>query len=137
MDWKLELIVVPVSDMDRAKAFYTDQAGFDLMVDHRAGDFRVIQLVPHGSACAIALMPNTEGAAGSLKGLHLVVNDIEAARGELVGRGMEVGELFHMEGGTQTAGPDPQRADYGTFFEFSDPDGNSFLVQEVRKSAWS
>ena len=85
MDWTLELVVVPVSDVDRAKAFYMDQAGFHLDVDHSAGeDFRVVQLTPPGSACSIALMRNEE-APGSLNGLQLVVPDIEAARDELAG----------------------------------------------------
>jgi catechol 2,3-dioxygenase-like lactoylglutathione lyase family enzyme len=132
VDWKLQLIVVPVADVDRAKSFYLDGVGFDLLVDHRAGeDFRVVQLVPPGSACAIALMKNLE-APGSLQGLHLVVGDIEAARAELVGRGTEVGGLIHFEDGAETPGPDPERRDYGTFFTFSDPDGNGWMVQEVR-----
>jgi hypothetical protein len=102
VDWKLELIVVPVADVDRAKAFYLDQAGFDLLVDHRAGeDFRVVQLSPSGSACAIALMRNAE-APGSLQGLHLVVNDIDAARTELVGRGAEPSEVFHFDDGRRS-----------------------------------
>ena len=85
MDWKLELIVVPVTDVDRAKAFYTEQTDFNCDVDHRAGeDFRVVQLSPRGSSCSIALMRNPE-KAGTLEGLHLVVTDIEAARAELVG----------------------------------------------------
>ncbi|MGP0032008.1 MAG: VOC family protein [Acidimicrobiales bacterium] len=131
MDWKLELIVLPVSDIDRAKAFYLDQAGFDLLVDVSAGDeFRVVQLTPRGSACSIALMRNTE-AAGSLGGLHLVVADLDRARAELTGRGAAVSEPFHFEDGQQVAGPDPQRADYGSFFSFADPDGNEWLVQEV------
>jgi predicted enzyme related to lactoylglutathione lyase len=133
MDWKLELIVVPVSDQDRAKAFYLDQAGFELIVDHRAGDFRVIQVVPHGSACAIALMHNPD-AAESVQGLHLVVNDIDAARSALVERGVEASELFHFEEGQQSPGPDPQRGDYNTFFSFSDPDGTGWLVQEVGRA---
>jgi catechol 2,3-dioxygenase-like lactoylglutathione lyase family enzyme len=133
VDWKLEVVVVPVSDVDRAKAFYTDNAGFRLDVDHRAGDdFRVVQLTPPGSACSISLMRNT-GAAGSVQGLHLIVSDIEAARGELSGRGTDVSEIFHFEAGGQVAGPDPQRSDYGSFFSFGDPDGNSWLVQEVRQ----
>jgi predicted enzyme related to lactoylglutathione lyase len=87
VDWKLELVIVPVSDVDRAKAFYMEQAGFELDVDHRAGEgFRVVQLTPPGSACSITLMRNPE-AAGSVQGLHLVVSDIEAARAELVSRG--------------------------------------------------
>ena len=82
MDWKLELIVVPVADVDRAKAFYVDNVGFDLHVDHQQGDFRVVQLTPRGSACSIAIMANADGA-GSVHGLHLVVSDIDAARAEL------------------------------------------------------
>jgi catechol 2,3-dioxygenase-like lactoylglutathione lyase family enzyme len=132
MDWKLELIVVPTADVDRAKSFYVDQLGFDVLVDHRAGeDFRVVQLVPPGSACAIAVMKN-EQAAGSLQGLHLVVTDIDRARAELTGRGAQVSELFHFEEGGQRDGPDPGRGDYNTFFSFNDPDGNGWLVQEVR-----
>jgi len=131
VDWKLELVVVPVSDVDRAKSFYIDGAGFVLDVDHRAGDFRVVQLTPPGSACSIALMSNP-GSAGSLQGLHLVVADIEAARAELVGRGTAAGEIFHFEAGAQVPGPDPAGADYGSFFDVSDPDGNGWLVQEVR-----
>ncbi|HEY5026001.1 MAG TPA: VOC family protein [Acidimicrobiales bacterium] len=132
MEWKLELIVVPVSDVDRAKAFYMDQVGFALHVDHSAGeDFRVVQLTPLGSACSIALMRNVD-APGSLQGLHLVVSDIEAAQAELVGRGTEVSDVFHFESGNQVAGPDPEHLDYGSFFSFGDPDGNGWLVQEVR-----
>jgi catechol 2,3-dioxygenase-like lactoylglutathione lyase family enzyme len=131
MDWKLELIVVPVTDVDRAKRFYLEQAGFELIVDVQPNEtFRVVQLVPPGSACAIAIgtMAQTEAP---LKGLHLIVEDIEAARAELVERGTEVSELYHFDGGGQTPGPDPQRSDYNTFFDFSDPDGNLWLVQEV------
>ena len=134
MDWKLELVVVPVSDVDRAKAFYIEQAGFDLLVDHRAGDdFRVVQLTPSGSACSIALMRNTE-AAGSVQDLHLVVADIDAARTALVERGTDVSDLFHFEAGGQAPGPDPQRSNYNSFFSFNDPDGNGWLVQEVRRT---
>lgn len=134
MDWKLELVIVPVSDVDRAKDFYTEKAGFNLDVDHRAGDFRVVQLTPPGSACSITIMRNTE-APGSVSGLHLVVSDIDAARAELVERGTDVSEIFHFESGGQVPGPDPQRSDYGSFLSFSDPDGNSWLVQEVRRAA--
>lgn len=131
MDWKLELVVVPVSDMDRAKRFYTEGAGFTLDVDHRAGDdFRVIQLTPAGSACSVTLMKNP--AAGSLQGLHLILDDIEAARDELVGRQVDVSEIFHFRDGRQVSGPDPNRGDYESFLSFSDPDGNSWMVQEVR-----
>ena len=136
MDMKLELVVVPVSDMDRSKAFYMDQVGFGLDVDHSAGDdFRVIQLTPPGSACSITIMRNE--APGSLQGLHLVVTDIEAARRELVGRGTEVSEIFHFGEGGQTPGPDPDRRDFGSFAAFSDPDGNGWLLQEVPSRAAS
>lgn len=131
MDWKLQLVVLPVSDVDRAKTFYVETLGFNLDVDHRAGDdFRVVQLTPPGSTCSITLMKNLE-APGSVQGLHLVVTDIEAAKAELVERGVEAGEIFHFHDGKQLPGPDPQRADYGSFLSFSDPDGNSFMVQEV------
>jgi catechol 2,3-dioxygenase-like lactoylglutathione lyase family enzyme len=134
VDWKLELVVVPVSDMDRAKTFYMEKAGFGLDVDHRAGeDFRVIQLTPPGSACSITLMRNHD-AAGSLNGLHLIVPDIEAARMELAGRGADVSNIFHFEDGQQTEGPDPERGDYNSFLSFADPDGNGWLVQEVRRA---
>jgi predicted enzyme related to lactoylglutathione lyase len=134
VDWKLELVVVPVSDIDRAKAFYMEQAGFDLNVDHRAGeDFRVVQLTPPGSSCSIALMKNA--AAGSAQGLHLVVRDIDAASAELKQRGADVTDVFHFEGANQVRGPDPQRSDYNSFITFSDPDGNGWLVQEVRRTS--
>jgi predicted enzyme related to lactoylglutathione lyase len=131
VDWKLEVVVVPVSDVDRAKTFYTEKAGFGLDVDHRAGDFRVVQLTPPGSACSVTLMRNPE-AAGSVSGLHLIVSDIDAARAELTERGAEASEIFHFgPGGVQMPGPDPERSDYGSFMSFSDPDGNTFMVQEV------
>lgn len=131
MDYKLELVMVPVADVDRAKTFYIEQAGFELLVDHTAGDFRVVQLTPKGSACAIAMMPSSEMAPGSLHGLHLVVTDIDVARAELVERRVDASELFHFEAGGQTPGADPERSDYATFFNFHDPDGNTWLVQEV------
>lgn len=134
MDWKLELVVVPVSDVDRAKTFYLEKAGFDLLVDHSAGpDFRVVQLTPPGSACSIALMRNAD-AAGSVQGLHLVVPDITAARSELADRGTAVTEIFHFESGQQVPGPDPAHGDYNSFFNFSDADGTGWMVQEVRPS---
>lgn len=136
MEWKLEVVVVPVSDVDRAKRFYAEQVGFHLDVDHRAGDdFRVVQLTPAGSACSVTLMSGTEAAPGSIKGLQLVVTDIDAARAELVGRGVPVTPVFHFEDGRQVTGHDPQRADYGSFLSFSDPDGNVWLVQEVASRA--
>jgi catechol 2,3-dioxygenase-like lactoylglutathione lyase family enzyme len=134
MDWSLELVVVPVSDVDRAKAFYIGNVGFVELVDTSVGDkFRVVQLTPPGSACAIAIGTFEQGAPGSLKGLHLCVPDIEAAREELVGRGTEVGEFFHFEPSGRTPGLDPERSSYNSFFAFADPDGNGWLVQEVTR----
>jgi predicted enzyme related to lactoylglutathione lyase len=131
MDWKLQLVVVPVSDQDRAKAFYVEKLGWALLVDHRAGEeFRVVQVLPPGSACDVALMRNPD-AAGTVQGLHLVVNDIEAARSELVERGVGASPLFHFEDGSQVDGPDAERRDYNTFFSFNDPDGTGWMVQEV------
>jgi catechol 2,3-dioxygenase-like lactoylglutathione lyase family enzyme len=131
MDFKLEQIIVPVSDLDRAKAFYLDNVGFELIVDFKAGaDFRVVQFLPQGSACAVTLMCRPD-AAGSVQGLHLVVSDIEAARSWLVGRGVAMGELFHFDEGREVPGPDPERGDYNTFCAFSDPDGTGWLLQEV------
>jgi catechol 2,3-dioxygenase-like lactoylglutathione lyase family enzyme len=133
VDWKLELVVVPVSDVDRAKAFYIERAGFRLDVDHSAGeDFRVVQLTPPGSACSIALMRNPE-AAGSAQGLQLVVTDVSAARDELSQRGLDAGEPFHFdfETGAQVLGLDPDRRSYNSFLAFTDPDGNRWMVQEA------
>jgi catechol 2,3-dioxygenase-like lactoylglutathione lyase family enzyme len=136
MDWKLELVAVPVSDVDRAKTFYTEQAGFNLDVDHRAGDnFRVVQLTPPGSACSISIGTGiTSAAPGSTQGLQLIVSDIEAARAELLERGVDIGEVQHFEEGGMVPGPDPERRDYGSFLFFSDPDGNSWAVQEVKRA---
>jgi len=134
VDWKLELVMVPVSDMDRAKTFYIEKAGFKLHVDYSAGDdFRVVQVTPPGSACSIAMMRNTE-VAGSVQGLHLVVSDIDAARAELVERGTDASAIFHFEDGHQVPGHDPERRSYNSFLSFSDPDGNGWLVQEVRRT---
>ncbi|HMQ34834.1 MAG TPA: glyoxalase superfamily protein [Chloroflexaceae bacterium] len=132
MDWKLELVLLPVTDVDRAKAFYVEQVGFNLDVDHDAGEaFRVVQLTPPGSACSVTFGRGiTDAAPGSVKGLHLVVTDIEAARAELVARGVEVSEPFHFAEGGRAPGVDPERRDYNSFLSFSDPDGNSWLVQE-------
>ena len=135
MDWKLETLVVPVADVDRAKAFYADAVGFGVDVDHSAGDdFRVVQLTPRGSACSISLMKNKE-TAGSLQGLHLVVRDIDEAQRVLGAAAVTTSNVFHFEDGVQVAGPDPERADYGSFLSFSDPDGNGWLVQEVPSRA--
>ncbi len=135
MDWKLELVVVPVSDVDRAKAFYLDQVGFELHVDHAPNEsFRVVQVNPRGSGCSIAFGIGVSAGMepGSLKGLHLVVTDIVAAREELVGRGVDVSEPYWFDkNGTRTEGVNPERNDYESFMDFADPDGNTWVVQEV------
>jgi len=135
MDWTLELVVVPVSDVDRAKTFYSEQLGFTVDVDHRAGDdFRVVQLTPPGSACSVTLLKNPPMPPGTLHGLHLVVADIDAARAQLVERGVDIGEPFHFGEAGQTPGHHPTRDNYGTFLTFKDPDGNTWLVQEVDRT---
>jgi catechol 2,3-dioxygenase-like lactoylglutathione lyase family enzyme len=132
MDYKLELVLVPVSDVDRAKAFY-EQAGFDLDVDHQAGEsFRVVQFTPPGSACSIAFgVGITDAEPGQANGLHLVVADIEAAHAELTGRGIAVNDIRHMRDGAWSPGVDPGHADYNSFADFTDPDGNTWVLQEV------
>ena len=119
MDWKLELVAIPVSDVDRAKAFYTEQAGFDADHDHTVSDeIRFVQLTPPGSACSIALGKGISDAApGSVKGMQMVVSDIEAAHAELVGRGVEASDV--------------QDFPWGRFVFFSDPDGNEWAVQQL------
>jgi catechol 2,3-dioxygenase-like lactoylglutathione lyase family enzyme len=134
MDLKLELVLIPVSDVDRAKAFYMDKVGFDLHVDHRASDsFRVVQLDPPGSACSITIGTGiTDAEPGSVRGTHLVVSDIEAARADLVGRGLAVSEIRHFGPDGWKPGPDPAHSDYNSFADFSDPDGNTWVLQERR-----
>jgi catechol 2,3-dioxygenase-like lactoylglutathione lyase family enzyme len=119
MDWKLELVQVPVSDVDRAKAFYTDKAGFNAEQDHQvSGEVRFVQLTPPGSACSIALTSGVhEMEPGSIDGLQLVVEDADAAREELLGRGVEVGDV--------------QQFPWGRFVFFADPDGNAWSVQQL------
>jgi catechol 2,3-dioxygenase-like lactoylglutathione lyase family enzyme len=133
VDWKLELIVVPVSDVDRAKAFYADQVGFTVDVDvSPTPQFRVVQLSPPGSACSIAFGTGIGSMEpGSLHGMHLIVSDIEAACAELEARGVEVGEMHHFEAGERIVGSDPAHNDYETFSSFHDPDGNTWVLQEV------
>ena len=119
MDFRLELIAVPVADVDRAKAFYTEQAGFHADHDHRVSDeVRFVQLTPPGSSCSIALGSGiTDAAPGSVRGLQLVVDDIATARHELAGRGVEVSEINEFP--------------WGSFVFFSDPDGNAWAVQQI------
>jgi catechol 2,3-dioxygenase-like lactoylglutathione lyase family enzyme len=136
MDMRLEVVVLPVSDVDRGKAFY-EQAGFRVDVDHRAGDaFRVVQLTPPGSACSISIGTGiTDGVPGSIQGLHLVVEDLEGALADLGGRGIDVSEPFHFGAEGQSPGLDPERRDYASYASFSDPDGNGWLLQEVKERA--
>jgi len=136
VDLKLELVLIPVSDVDCAKSFYVERVGFNLDVDHRGGDeFRVVQMTPPGSACSIGIGTGiTDAAPGSVRGTHLVVSDIEAARAGLLERGVDVSEIRHLESGRWVPGPDPERRDYGSFADFSDPDGNSWVLQERGRS---
>lgn len=132
MEFKLEALAVPVTDVDRAKAFYADQLGFTVDVDHRAGDdFRVVQLTPPGSACSVLIGRGiTDAAPGAAKGLHLVVTDVEAAHAELSARGVTLNGVRHMTPSGWADGVDPGHADYNSFSEFTDPDGNGWLLQE-------
>ena len=132
MDWKLELVVIPVSDVDRAKKFYTEDVGFTLDYDRGDGDgFRMVQLTPKGSGCSIAVgLGITDAAPGSARDLHLVVPDIEAARTELAGRGVDISQARHLGPGGWAPGPNPQRQDYTSIADFRDPDGNTWIVQE-------
>jgi catechol 2,3-dioxygenase-like lactoylglutathione lyase family enzyme len=129
MDWKLEVVVVPVSDVDRAKQFYSEQVGFNVDVDHRVGEqFRVVQLTPPGSACSVTIGKGlSDMPPGSVKGLQLVVADIEAARAELVSRGVDVSPIQHFDDGVQKEG---SGGDWNSFIFFSDPDGNGWAVQQ-------
>ena len=135
MDFKLELVLIPVADVDRAKSFYVDQCGFTLDVDHAPNDdFRVVQITPPGSACSLTIGKGLGTAEpGTYRGTHLVVYDIEAARAELVGRGVKVGDIRHMTPQGWQPGADPAHQDYSSFADFSDPDGNTWLLQEVRR----
>jgi catechol 2,3-dioxygenase-like lactoylglutathione lyase family enzyme len=141
VDMKLEVVVIPVSDVDRAKRFY-GTLGWREDADFVTGeDFRVVQLTPPGSECSIIFGTGlTNAVPGSIEGLQLVVFDIEEARAELVGHGVDASEVFHDAGGVfhhagteaRVAGPDPERRDYGSFVSFSDPDGNGWILQEVK-----
>ena len=145
VDMKLEIVVIPVSDVDRAKEFY-GRLGWRLDADFAAGDdFRVIQFTPPGSGCSVIFGKNVTAAApGSAQGLYLIISDIEAAREELLGRGVEISEVFHGDSGVfaggdqpylfgrhRVGGADPEHSSYRSFASFSDPDGNGWLFQEV------
>ena len=129
MDWMLELVVVPVTDVDRAKQFYGEQVGFGVDLDSQFGNgVRVVQLTPPGSACSISIGSGLiDSEPGSLQGVQLVVSDIEAARAGLVDRGVQVGEIYHFEDGAKA----PEKGGrWNSFMSFSDPDGNGWVVQE-------
>jgi catechol 2,3-dioxygenase-like lactoylglutathione lyase family enzyme len=139
VDLKLEAVVIPVSDVDRAKAFY-EGLGWRLDADFATGgDYRIVQMTPPGSGCSIQFGTNVSSAApGSVDGLYLVVSDIDAARDELIARGAEVGEVFHEGAGGarfhdlgRVPGRAPERGSYGSFATFADPDGNGWLLQEI------
>ena len=145
VDLKLEVVVIPVSDVDRAKAFYA-RLGWRLDADFSSGnDWRVIQFTPPGSACSVIFGRNVTAAApGSARGLYLIVSDLEAARQDLLGRGIAVSEPFHgagdahagpdepyLFGSVRVSGADPKRGSYSSFASFSDPDGNGWLFQEI------
>ncbi|MEN3281126.1 MAG: hypothetical protein V7607_2266 [Solirubrobacteraceae bacterium] len=137
MTWKIEVVILPVSDVDQALAFYTESAGFMLDVDyHPTHDFRVVQLTPPGSSCSVQIgVGLTDAAPGSVRGLQIVVEDLAAARDELVKRGVEMGEIRHKSPleqwrGGWKHGLDPNRTDYASFADFTDPDGNRWALQE-------
>ncbi len=134
MDWKLEVVVVPVMDVDRAKAFYAEKLGFDVDHDTRISDeVRVVQLTPPGSACSIVLGKGVvEMQPGSLKGLQLVVEDVRAARTELVDRGVEISEVQVLGALGSRPARDGEDFNHVGFVFFNDPDGNGWAVQEVR-----
>jgi len=136
VDLKLELVLVPVSDVDRAKTFYVEKVGFNLDVDHRPSEtFRVVQMTPPDSACSITVGTGiTDATPGSVRGTHLVVSDVEVARAELLDRGVDVSEIRHLESSGWVPGPHPDRGDYESFAGFSDPDGNSWVLQERGRS---
>ena len=140
VDMKLEVVVIPVSDVDRAKQFYAE-LGWRLDVDMVKDDqFRIVHFTPPGSQCSVLFGKGvTTAEPGSAQGLHLIVSDVDAARVELVNRGVDVSEIFHDVGGVfhhageegRVSGPHPARASYGSFASFSDPDGNGWVFQEV------
>jgi catechol 2,3-dioxygenase-like lactoylglutathione lyase family enzyme len=144
VDMKFEIVVIPVSDVDRAKEFY-GRLGWRLDADYDNGkDFRVIQFTPPGSGCSVIFGKNVTGAApGSAQGLYLIVSDLAAARDELIGRGVKISEVFHNEGvyagpdepylfgRVRVSGPDSEHRSYRSFASFSDPDGNGWLFQEI------
>lgn len=144
LEMSLQSVVIPVTDVDRSKRFYRS-AGFEEDFDYGSGEhFRVVQLTPPGSAASIIVGKGiTSRAPGSMQGLQLAVSDIEAARAELIEHGIDVSEVFHDVGGIfyrqsplhRMLGPDPERRNYSSFAEFSDPDGNGWVLQEANRLA--
>jgi catechol 2,3-dioxygenase-like lactoylglutathione lyase family enzyme len=134
IDMKLEVVTLPVSDVDRAKRFY-QSLGWRLDADFAIGDdIRAVQLTPTHSGCSIAFGRGlTAAEPGSAQRMELVVSDIDAAREDLIGRGVEVSDVFHRDGGRLLPGPDPERRSYLSYASFSDPDGNNWLLQEVTR----
>jgi catechol 2,3-dioxygenase-like lactoylglutathione lyase family enzyme len=134
MDWKLEVVVVPVSDVDRSKAFYSEQVGFHVDVDDAPAEgFRIVQMTPPGSACSVTIGKGLiDSTPGSLKGLQLVVSDVQAARQHLADHGVEVTPVRHFEGGQWRDG---HGGPWNSFVFFNDPDGNSWTVQEKPASS--
>ena len=141
VDLRLEVVVIPVSDVDRAKHFYLSM-GWRLDADFAAGDsWRIVQVTPPGSACSFFFGKGiTNAAPGSVQGLLLMVDDIDAARAELIGYGVDASEVFHFDGGLhftgtqgRLPGPDPERRSYLTFVSFNDPDGNGWVLQEIKQ----
>jgi catechol 2,3-dioxygenase-like lactoylglutathione lyase family enzyme len=137
VDFRLELVLIPVEDVDRAKAFYEEKVGFAVDVDTSpTPELRVVQLTPPGSSCSITIGTGiTTARPGSYRGTHLVVTDVVAARDELLGRGVDVSEIRHFdrEQGEWQPGPDPSRSDYNSFADFADPDGNTWVLQESNR----
>jgi catechol 2,3-dioxygenase-like lactoylglutathione lyase family enzyme len=148
IDMKLEIVVIPVADVDRAKSFYAS-VGWRLDAEFASGDgWRVVQFTPPGSAASVIFGKNVTAATpGSAQGLYLIVSDIEVGRSELIRRGVKISDVFHgggdvhvgkdepfLSGGIRVTGPDPKRRSYRSFFSFSDPDGNGWLFQEIARA---
>jgi catechol 2,3-dioxygenase-like lactoylglutathione lyase family enzyme len=132
MDWKLEVVTIPASDLDRSKTFYSQQLGFNVDIDHQAGDVRFLQLTPPGSGCSIHLSPETDRLKpGALEGLFLVVSDVTAAREELKGRGTDVGDVSVYDAGNYRPPSEGESLDLVGVFFFEDPDGNRWMVQQI------
>ena len=132
MDWKLEVVTVPVSDLDAARDFYADKVGFNVDIDESAGEFRFLQLTPSGSGCSIHLRPATaDRPAGSTQDLFLVVRDVRAARDHLIGRGVDVGEVLVFDSGAYRPAREGESLDLIGCVLFDDPDGNGWIVQQI------